>query len=44
LSASFRSAIPPDNIFLLQFVAAWAALAFVGWAVWEFVKIEDARK
>jgi hypothetical protein len=33
-----------NSIFFLQFVAAWAALAFVGWAVWEFVKLERARK
>jgi hypothetical protein len=33
-----------DSIFFLQFVAAWAALALVGWAVWAFVKFERARK
>ena len=33
-----------NSIFFLQFVTAWAALAFVGWAVWEFVKLERARK
>jgi hypothetical protein len=33
-----------DRIFFLQVVAGWAALVFLGWAVWEFVKFERIRK
>jgi hypothetical protein len=33
-----------NSIFFLQLVAAWTAMASVGWAVWEFVSFECARK
>lgn len=33
-----------DSNFFLRVVAGWAVLAFLGWAIWEFVSFERTRK
>lgn len=42
---AFSLGNPASNpIFPLQFASGWAALALLGWAVWEFVRFEDSLK